>query len=125
MISSQGCRWLILFKKELIRLWNSILPEPGQPSAQLSKLIRLTACKKTKHTVSRWYRIVYVILLVVSYDTHKGKRFLSFDPPKPEEWLVSGIAGYSQVLLVTLRYCWLLSGAAGSSWVMLVTFGRG
>ena len=36
--------------------WNIILPEPGQPSAQLSKLIRLTACKKTKHAVSRWYR---------------------------------------------------------------------
>ena len=33
-------------KIELIRLWSSILPEPGQPSAQLSKLIRLTACKK-------------------------------------------------------------------------------
>ena len=24
---------LVLFRKELIRLWNSILPEPGQPSA--------------------------------------------------------------------------------------------
>ena len=24
---------LVLFKKELIRLWNSILPEPEQPSA--------------------------------------------------------------------------------------------
>ena len=34
--------------KELLHLWNSILPEPGQPSAQLSKLIRLTACNKTK-----------------------------------------------------------------------------
>ena len=43
---------LFFLKKELIRLWNSILPEPGQPSAQLSKLIRLTACKKTKHTVT-------------------------------------------------------------------------
>ena len=39
-------------EKELIRLWNSILPEPEQPSAQLPKLIRLTACKKIKHTVS-------------------------------------------------------------------------
>ena len=50
----------LVLLKELIRLWNSILPEPGQPSAQLSKLIRLTTCKKTKHTVSRWYRTVYI-----------------------------------------------------------------
>ena len=35
---------LVLFKKELFRVWNSILPEPGQPSAQLSKLTSLTAC---------------------------------------------------------------------------------
>ena len=46
---------LVLLRKGLIRLWNSILPEPGEPSAQLFKLIRFTACKKTKHTVSRWY----------------------------------------------------------------------
>ena len=38
---------LVLLRKELILLWNSILPEPGQPSAKLSKLICLTACKKT------------------------------------------------------------------------------
>ena len=49
-----------LNKKELIRLWNSILPEPGQPNAQLSKLIRLTAYKKFEHAVSRWYRTVYI-----------------------------------------------------------------
>ena len=83
MISSQGCR-LFFSKRELIRLWNSILPEPGQPSAQLSKLICLTACKKTKHTVSLWYRIVYIRWLVSSYDTHKGKRWLNSDPPKPQ-----------------------------------------
>ena len=35
----------LVLKIDLIRLWNSILPEPGQPSAQLSKLICLTACK--------------------------------------------------------------------------------
>ena len=46
----------LLLKIELIRLWNSILPEPGQPSAQLSKLIRLTACKKAMHATSQWYR---------------------------------------------------------------------
>ena len=34
----------LVLKIELIRIWNSILPEPGQPSAQLSKHIRLTAC---------------------------------------------------------------------------------
>ena len=28
---------LVLLRKELIRLWSSILPEPGQPGAQLSK----------------------------------------------------------------------------------------
>ena len=72
---------LVLLRKELIALWNSILPEPGQPSAQLSKLIRLIACKKTKHTVSRWYRAVYVPWLVASYDTHKGKRWMNSDPP--------------------------------------------
>ena len=47
-------------KQELLNFWNSILPEPGQPSAQLSKLIRLTAYKKTKHAVSRWYGTVYI-----------------------------------------------------------------
>ena len=72
------------FKKKLIRIWNSILPEPGQPSAQLSKLIRLTTCKKTKHTVSRWYRTVYIPWFVASYDTHKGKRWLNSKPPKPQ-----------------------------------------
>ena len=51
---------LVLLRKKVIRLWNSIFPEPGQPSAQLSKLIRLTKCKKTKQTVSRWYRTVYI-----------------------------------------------------------------
>ena len=41
-----------------------ILPEPGQPSARLSKLIRLTACKKAIHATSRWYRTVYIPWLV-------------------------------------------------------------
>ena len=49
-----------LQKKELIRLWNSILPEPGQLSAQLSKVIRLTAYRKIYNTVSRWYRTVHI-----------------------------------------------------------------
>ena len=63
---------LVLIKIELIRLWNCLLPEPGQPSSQLSKLIRLTACKKAMHAISRWYRTVYIPWLVASYDTHKG-----------------------------------------------------
>ena len=56
----------------LIRLWNSILPEPGQPSAQLSKLICLTECRKTQHSMSRWHRTVHIPWLDDSYDTHKG-----------------------------------------------------
>ena len=71
----------VTHKKELIRLWHSISPEPGQSSAQLSKLIRLTACKKTKHTVSRWYWTVYIRWLVAAYDTCKGKRWLNSDRP--------------------------------------------
>ena len=49
----------LVLEIELILLQNSILPEPGQPSAQLYKLIRLTACKKAMHTISQWYRTVY------------------------------------------------------------------
>ena len=71
----------LVIKIELICLWNSILPEPGQPSVQLSKLIHLTACKKAKHAISRWYRTVYIPWLVTSYDTHKGKHWLNSNPP--------------------------------------------
>ena len=71
----------LVLKIELIRLWNSILSEPGQPSAQLSKLIRLTACKKAMHAINRWYRTVYIPWLVAFYDTHKGKRWLNYNPP--------------------------------------------
>ena len=53
-----------VLKIELIHLWNSILPEPRQPSVKLSKHMRLTACKKAVHTLSRWYRTVYIALLV-------------------------------------------------------------
>ena len=35
-----GTPFFFFLNKELISLWNSILPEPGQPSVQLSKLIR-------------------------------------------------------------------------------------
>ena len=71
----------LVLKIELIRLWNSILHEPGQPNAQLPKLIRLTACKKAMHAISRWYRTVYIPWLVASYDTHKGKGWLKSNPP--------------------------------------------
>ena len=71
----------LVLRIELIHLWNSILPEPGQPSAQLSKLIRLTACTKAMHATGRWYRTVYIPWLVASYDTHKGKRWLNSNPP--------------------------------------------
>ena len=71
----------LVLEIELICLWNSLLPEPGQPSAQLSKLIRLTACKKAMHAISRWYRAVYIPWLVASYDTNEGKRWLNSNPP--------------------------------------------
>ena len=71
---------LVLFKKDLIRLWNSILPDPGQPNPLLSKLILITAYKMTHNTVSRWYRTVHIPSLVASYDTHKGKRLQNSNP---------------------------------------------
>ena len=71
----------LVLKIELIRLWNSILPEPGQPSAKLSKLICLTACKKAMDAISQWNRTVYIPWLVASYDTHKGKHLLHPNPP--------------------------------------------
>ena len=72
---------LLVLKIELIHLWKMILPEPGQPSAQLSELICLTACKKAMHAISWWYRTVYMLWLVTSYDTHRGKHWLNSDPP--------------------------------------------
>ena len=39
---------------------NSIIPELGPPSAQLSKLIRPTECRKTQHSMSRWHRTVHI-----------------------------------------------------------------
>ena len=71
----------LVLKIELIHLWSSILPELGQPSAQLSKLIRLTACKKAMHATSWWYRTVYIPWLVSFYDMHKGKHLLNSNPP--------------------------------------------
>ena len=82
-------RMQLLLKVELIRLWNSILPEPGQHSAHLSKLICLTTCKKAMHAISRFYGTVYIPWLVDSYDTHKGKRYLNYNPHKPQGVSVS------------------------------------
>ena len=67
----------LVLKIELIRLWNIILPEPGQPSAQLSKLMHLTACKMAMHAISRWYGTVYIHWLVASYDT-QGQTLAEF-----------------------------------------------
>ena len=94
----------LVLKIELIRLWSSILPEPGQPSAKLSKLIRLTAGKKAMHATSRWYRTVYITWLVAFYDTHKGKRWLNSNPPNhrgsihlemysTNKWILTGKGG--------------------------------
>ena len=47
-------------KKELIRLWNSILVEPEQPNTQLSKLIRPTECRKTQHSMRWWHWTVHI-----------------------------------------------------------------
>ena len=69
-----------LEKNELIRLWNSILPEPGQLGAQLSKLMRLTAYKKTCNTESWWYRTVHIPWLVAFYDMHKDRHWLNSNP---------------------------------------------
>ena len=55
LLSSSAQLWL---KKELIRLLNSILPEPWQQSEQLSKLICVIVCKKTKYATSRWIIII-------------------------------------------------------------------
>ena len=73
-------RMPFVLKIEVFGIWNSVLPEPGQPSAQLSKLIPLTACKKAMHAISRWYRTVYIPWLVASYDSHKGRRWLNSIP---------------------------------------------
>ena len=66
---------------------NSILAEWEQHCAQLSKLIRLTAFKKVKHTVCWWYWTVYIPWLVASYDTHKGERWLNSNPQATEVYI--------------------------------------
>ena len=93
----------LVLKIELIRLWNSILPEPGQPSAQLSKLIRLTACKKAMHAISRWYRTVYIPWLVAFYDTHKGKRWRNSNPPNHRAEIFLS-ASYLSLFLCLILY---------------------
>ena len=94
----------LVLKIELIRLWNSILPEPEQPSAQLSKLMRLTACKKAMHARSRFYRTVYIPCLVASYDTHKGKRWLISNPHKKQGFNYRLFFVYYMSLLNNYRF---------------------
>ena len=75
---------LLVFKKRTqppLEQYITWTRKPGQPSAQLSEFIRLTACKKAMHAMSRWYKTVYIPWIVVSYDTHKGKHWLNYDPP--------------------------------------------
>ena len=85
---------------EMLAPPDTILPEPGQPTAQLSELIRLTACKKAMHAISRWYRTVYIPWLVDSYDTHKDKGWLNSDPPPPKG---TNIALYVSVLDIDIK----------------------
>ena len=99
--TSRGCRWFFS-KKELIRLWNSILSEPGQPSAQLSKLIRPTECRKTQHSMSRWHRTVHIPWLVDSHDTHKSKRWLNSNPQTTGETTAMRVWSIQTSLLVTI-----------------------
>ena len=56
--------------------------------------VQLTAWKKTKHAVSRWYRTVYIPWLVASYDMHKCKRWLNSNPPKPHRENGVGLTGF-------------------------------
>ena len=78
----------------------SQLLEPGQPSAQLSKLILLSACKKTMHTVSQLYRTVYIPWLVISYNTLRGKHWLNSDPPNHRGWVSHFTSRANAFLLV-------------------------
>ena len=105
----------LVLKIELIRLRSSILPEPEQPSAQLSKLIRLTACKKAMHATSRWYRTVYIPWLVASYDTHMGKRWLNSNPPNH--------GGYPyNSRLYSFPFFFLFKGWYCGAWVHIIVY---
>ena len=94
----------LVLKLELILLWNGILPEPGQHSAQLSKLIRLTACKKAMHTISRWYRFIVW--------RAQGQSRLNYDPTNHRghfNWLLSVLFSaphprYLSIILCTTSF---------------------
>ena len=94
----------LVLKIKLIRLWNSLLYESGQPSAQLSKLIRLTACKKAMHAISRWYWTVYIPWLVASYDTHKGKRWLNSNPTNIRFRFISVLVRFHFISCCLVRF---------------------
>ena len=79
-ISSQWCRWFWKYNScsfGTVYFLNQDNPVPNCPNSYAC----LTACKNTKHTVSRWYSTVYIPWLVASYDTHNGKRWLNSNPP--------------------------------------------
>ena len=40
--------------------------------------------QEAMHATNRWYGTVYIPWLVAFYDTHKGKRWLNSNPPKPQ-----------------------------------------
>ena len=80
MISSQGCRWFFKKNNRIKKQYITWTRTTQCPTVQTHTL---TECK-TNHTVSRWHRTVYIPWLVASYDTHKGKRWLNSEPPKPQ-----------------------------------------
>ena len=49
-------------------------------STMWTKLILLTACKKSHKTMSQWYRTVHIPWFVTFYDTLKGKCWLNSNP---------------------------------------------
>ena len=55
----------------------------GQPCAQLSKLILLTASKKNKHTVSRWNKTVYIPVYILTTRTRANIGWILI-PPIPQ-----------------------------------------
>ena len=87
-----------------------MLPEPGQPSAQLSKLIRLMAFKQAKHTISLWYRTVFIPWLVDSYKCTKANIGWILIPkpqgPKPQGITCGWTFGWTLcwVIMATLEW---------------------
>ena len=51
---------LVLNKKKTHPPLEQYITCPVQPSAQLSELTRPIACRKTQHSMGRWYRTVHI-----------------------------------------------------------------